>query len=73
MKSIGADKVIDYTKEDITQNGEKYDFIFDVIGKRPFSDFLDSLNPGGTYLNANPKWSIHLSALQDSWRVQGRY
>jgi NADPH:quinone reductase-like Zn-dependent oxidoreductase len=59
MKSIGADKVIDYTTEDFTQNGEKYDFIFDVIGKSSFSSFVNSLNPKGTYLLANPKMSLY--------------
>ena len=55
MKSIGADKVIDYTKEDFTKNGERYDVIFDVIGKSPFSSCIDSLNENGIYLLANPK------------------
>ena len=55
MKSIGADKVIDYTKEDFTKNGETYDVIFDVIGKSPFSNCIDSLNENGTYLLANLK------------------
>ncbi len=58
MKSIGADKVIDYTKEDFTQNGETYDFIFDIIGKSSFSNYIDSLNPKGTYLLANPKMTL---------------
>ena len=55
MKSIGADKVIDYTQEDFTKNGETYDVIFDVIGKSPFSSCKGSLNEKGTYLLANPK------------------
>ena len=58
MKSIGADKVIDYTKEDFTKNGETYDIIFDVIGKSPFSSCIGSLNKKGIYLNANPKISL---------------
>ena len=55
MKSIGADKVIDYTKEDFTKNGETYDVIFDVIGKSSFSSCIGSLNENGIYLLANPK------------------
>jgi len=55
MKSIGADKVIDYTQEDFTKNGETYDVIFDVIGKSPFSSCKGSLKEKGTYLLANPK------------------
>jgi NADPH:quinone reductase-like Zn-dependent oxidoreductase len=58
MKSIGADKVINYTKEDFTQNGETYDFIFDIIGKSSFSSFERSLNKNGTYLLANPEMKL---------------
>jgi NADPH:quinone reductase-like Zn-dependent oxidoreductase len=59
MKSIGADKVIDYTKEDFTQNGESYDIIFDIIGKSSFSSFEGSLSKNGTYLLANPDLSLY--------------
>ena len=52
VKSLGADKVIDYTKDDFTQNGEKYDIIFDAVGKSPYSGCIRSLKPGGTYLHA---------------------
>jgi len=54
LRSIGADHVIDYTREDFTKNGEKYDVILDTIDKSPFSGSLRSLNENGTYLNANP-------------------
>ncbi|MHA1913073.1 MAG: NAD(P)-dependent alcohol dehydrogenase [Promethearchaeota archaeon] len=58
MKSLGAEKVIDYTKEDFTESGETYDFIFDVIGKTSFSSGLSSLNKNGIYLLANPKMTL---------------
>ena len=50
MKSLGADRVIDYTQEDFTRNGETYDFIFDAVGKHSFSRCKGSLKPGGRYL-----------------------
>ena len=51
VKSLGADKTIDYTKEDFTQNDEKWDIIFDiVVGKTSFSSCKNSLNSGGFYL-----------------------
>ena len=58
MKSIGADMVIDYTKENFTENGETYDVVFDVIGKSSFSSCIGSLNKNGIYLLANPKMSL---------------
>lgn len=57
LRSIGADRVIDYTQEDFTKNGEAYDVIFDVIGKSSFSRSMRSLKPGGRYLLANPRLS----------------
>jgi NADPH:quinone reductase-like Zn-dependent oxidoreductase len=50
VRSLGADRVIDYTKEDFTKNGEKYDVIFDAVGKHSFKRSQGSLNPGGLYL-----------------------
>jgi NADPH:quinone reductase-like Zn-dependent oxidoreductase len=55
VKSLGADKVIDYTKEDFTQNGETYDLIFDVTRKSSFSKCRNSLKPNGIYLLASFK------------------
>jgi len=54
LRSIGADQVIDYTKEDFTQSGETYDVIFDVVGKSSFSGSIKSLKQNGFYLLANP-------------------
>ncbi|HRQ23381.1 MAG TPA: NAD(P)-dependent alcohol dehydrogenase [Anaerolineales bacterium] len=55
VKSLGANKVIDYTKEDFTQNGETYDLIFDVMRKSSFSKCRNSLKPNGIYLLASFK------------------
>jgi 2-desacetyl-2-hydroxyethyl bacteriochlorophyllide A dehydrogenase len=52
VKSLGADKVIDYTQEDFAKNGETYDVIFDTVGKSSYSDCLRSLKKDGTYLQA---------------------
>lgn len=54
LRSIGADHVIDYTREDFTKNGQTYDVIMDTIGKSPFLRSLRSLKEHGIYLNANP-------------------
>lgn len=50
VKSLGADKVIDYTKEDFTRNGEVYDVVFDAVGKISRSRNKKSLKKKGTYL-----------------------
>jgi NADPH:quinone reductase-like Zn-dependent oxidoreductase len=50
VRSLGADRVIDYTKEDFTKNGEKYHVIFDAVGKHSFKRSRGSLEPGGIYL-----------------------
>src|SRR5680860_46661 len=50
VKSLGADKVIDYTKEDFTKTGQTYDIIFDTVGKTSFSSCRSSLKEKGVYL-----------------------
>jgi NADPH:quinone reductase-like Zn-dependent oxidoreductase len=52
VKSLGADRVIDYTKEDFTKSGQTYDIIFDTTGKSPFSACVKLLNQNGIYLRA---------------------
>jgi NADPH:quinone reductase-like Zn-dependent oxidoreductase len=51
VKSLGADKVIDYTKEDFSNNGETYDVIFDAVRKITESDCKGSLKEDGIYLS----------------------
>jgi len=50
VRSLGADKVIDYTKEDFTKSGETYDIIFDTVGKTSFSRSRSSLGKNGRYI-----------------------
>ena len=47
VRSIGADQVIDYTQADFTQNGQRYDLIFDAVGNRSVSDCKRALSPNG--------------------------
>ncbi|MBO0887526.1 NAD(P)-dependent alcohol dehydrogenase [Candidatus Bathyarchaeota archaeon] len=47
VQKIGADHVIDYTKEDFTRNGQHYDLILDAVGNHTISDYKRALNPGG--------------------------
>ncbi|MFW5820121.1 MAG: NAD(P)-dependent alcohol dehydrogenase [Bacteroidota bacterium] len=52
LRSIGADRVIDYTKEDVTEIDDKYDLIFDSAAFRPASDYKKILKPDGKYIIA---------------------
>lgn len=57
VKSLGADSVIDYTQEEVTTGGERYDLIFDAVGKRKSSPFKlqcrEALTPNGKYLSVD--------------------
>jgi len=63
VKSLGADKVIDYTKEDFTKGGKTYDIIFDAVGKSSFSQCKDSLKQKGIYLSTVPALSLFLPRI----------
>jgi NADPH:quinone reductase-like Zn-dependent oxidoreductase len=63
VKSLGADKVIDYTREDFTQSGQTYDVIFDAVGKSSFSRCKSSLKEKGIYLATLPKLAVLLQML----------
>jgi len=66
VKSLGADKAIDYTKEDFTKSGETYDIIFDTVGKSSFSRCKGSLTQRGVYLTTVPTLAILLQMLWTS-------
>jgi NADPH:quinone reductase-like Zn-dependent oxidoreductase len=54
IRSIGADHIIDYTKEDFTKNGKTYDVVFDAVGRSSFSDLLRAVKRDGYLLLGNP-------------------
>ena len=70
VQSLGADRAIDYTKEDFSQAGRVYDVVFDTVGYSGFSRAMRSLKRGGVYLRAGGSGrlsSILLSIVQSWW------
>jgi NADPH:quinone reductase-like Zn-dependent oxidoreductase len=63
VRSIGADHVIDYTKEDLTQGDQRYDLIFAVNGNHPLSAYRRALNPRGSYVCAGGAMSQMFQAM----------
>ena len=53
IRSLGVDKIIDYTKEDFTKGEQKYDFVFDTVGKSSFFKCIHLLQPGGVYISSD--------------------
>jgi NADPH:quinone reductase-like Zn-dependent oxidoreductase len=68
VRSLGADRVIDYAREDFTTNGETYDVIFDAVGKHSFRRSKDSLTPRGAYLATDGFRNLLLS----QWTARGK-
>jgi NADPH:quinone reductase-like Zn-dependent oxidoreductase len=66
VKSLGADKVIDYTKEDFTKSVQTYDIIFDTVAKTSFSRCKSSLKQRGVYLTTVPTLPLLLQMLWTS-------
>jgi NADPH:quinone reductase-like Zn-dependent oxidoreductase len=64
VRSLGADQVIDYTREDFTKTGQTYDVIFDAVGKSSFSRCKSSLKERGIYLDTLPRLT---TLLQVQW------
>lgn len=66
VRSLGAERVIDYAKEDFTKNGQIYDIIFDVAAKSSFSRCKNALNAGGVYLTTFPSAGIMVQSIWTS-------
>ena len=66
VRSLGAHKVIDYTKEDFSQNSQTYDIIFDAVGKSSFSRCKNSLTQKGVYVTSVPAPDFLLGMLMTS-------
>jgi NADPH:quinone reductase-like Zn-dependent oxidoreductase len=71
VASLGADEVMDYTKEDFTGNGKTYDVVFDAVGKHSFRRSRHSLKPGGIYAETDLGYLWHVPALAFATRWIG--
>jgi NADPH:quinone reductase-like Zn-dependent oxidoreductase len=69
VRSLGADRVIDYFQEDFTKNGQTYDVIFDAVGKHSFRRARHSLRPGGQFIDTDLgfMWHVPLLHLLTKW------
>ena len=69
VRSLGADEVIDYMRDDFTKNGKTYDVVFDAVGKHSFRRCRRSLKPGGTFTDTDPgfMWHVPMLTLLTRW------
>jgi NADPH:quinone reductase-like Zn-dependent oxidoreductase len=63
VKRLGADKVIDYTKEDFAKKNDTYDIIFDAVGKSSYDNCKNALLPCGVYMSTVPTFSLMLRTI----------
>jgi NADPH:quinone reductase-like Zn-dependent oxidoreductase len=71
VRSLGADEVVDYTREDFTKNGRTYDVIFDAVGKHSFRRCRRSFNSGGIYLTVDLGFMYHVPLVALITRFAG--
>jgi NADPH:quinone reductase-like Zn-dependent oxidoreductase len=69
VRSLGADHVVDYLREDFTKNGRTYDVVFDAVGKHSFRRCRRSLKPGGLFVETDLgfMWHVPLVVLATRW------
>ncbi len=73
VRSLGADHVIDYTREDFTKNGRRYDAVFDAVGKASVDDCVRSLTDDGTLLHAVATPDVVLFAQWATFRSRKKF
>ncbi len=72
VRSIGAEQVIDYTKQDFTKNGQQYDLIVATAGYRSISDYKRALSPSGIYVCTGGSWpQIIQAGIQGGKALKG--
>jgi NADPH:quinone reductase-like Zn-dependent oxidoreductase len=71
VRSLGPDRVIDYTQEDFTENGTTYDVVFDAVGKHSFRRCRRSVKPGGIYIETDLGFLWHVPILAFATRRIG--
>jgi NADPH:quinone reductase-like Zn-dependent oxidoreductase len=71
VRSLGADRVIDYTQEDFTESGTTYDVVFDAVGKHSFRRCRRSVKPGGIYIETDLGFLWHVPILAFATRRIG--
>ena len=63
VRSLGADEVVDYTREDFTRSGETWDVVLDAVGKHSFARSRRALRPGGAYVATDRLYNLPLRFL----------